>query len=68
MGDWTYESGGTPMYRIGTSDRVIGEATAAPNGFMVLNQTNGNVFVVVAGVWAAGGPFPPDVLAAWYLS
>ena len=64
---WTYPDGEVPMYRIGTSDRVIGAATGAPDGFMLLNQTNNNTFVASGGVWMAGGAFPADVLAAWYV-
>jgi len=37
-------------YRIGTSDRPLGEPTPNPEGFLVLNQTNGKVFKVC---WSA---------------
>jgi hypothetical protein len=61
-------------YRIGTSDRVIGGPTAAPDGFSVLNQTNLKVFVASGGVWTDGGSMPSPstpfdmsaLLAAWY--
>lgn len=53
-------------YRIGTTDRVIGQTTDTPENFIVLNETNGNTFKVVAGKWAAGGVFPSDLKAAWY--
>jgi hypothetical protein len=53
-------------YRIGKTDRVIGEDTDSPEDFIVLNETNGNTFKVVGGKWAAGGVFPADLRAAWY--
>jgi hypothetical protein len=53
-------------YRIGSSDRQIGaSADGAPDGFLVLNSTNGKVFVVSGGLWAAAGIFPEDLYEAW---
>jgi hypothetical protein len=63
-------------YRIGTTDRTIGAPAlntitppigtpvSYPEGFLVLNTTNGNVFEVVGGVWAAG-TMDATLLAAW---
>jgi hypothetical protein len=71
----TVNSNQPPLgYRIGTSDRVIGGATAAADGFAVLNQLNGKVFIAHLGVWTDGGtmPFPttsfdfPALYASWY--
>lgn len=58
------------MYRVGNSDRTIGEATGAPNGFTVVNLSNNKVFIVSGGVWTDGGTgtFPANILAAWRLS
>lgn len=53
------------QYRIGNTDRTIGDDSNAPEGFLVLNQTNGNVFESVSGLWADGGIFPSDVYEAW---
>jgi hypothetical protein len=53
-------------YRIGNSDRTIGQsADGAPDGFLVLNSTNGKVFVVSGGLWAAGSSFPEALYEAW---
>jgi len=45
-------------YRICESDRTIGEATSASDGFVVLNLTNNKLFVASGGVWTDGGTFP----------
>lgn len=55
-------------YRIGTSDRKLGDETNAPEGFICLNTTNNKVFQVSGGVWIDGGSFPDDLLAAWELA
>jgi hypothetical protein len=52
-------------YRIGNSDRIIGAATTSPNGFYVFNRSNGKVFKVISGVWAAVDSLPVDLYAAW---
>jgi hypothetical protein len=52
-------------YRVGTSDRVIGNSTPCPDGFLVLNTTNDNVFVAHSGIWEDGGSFPTDLLLSW---
>ena len=53
-------------YRIGNSDRTIGDdASDVPDGFLVYNQGNKSTFVASGGVWADGGTFPPDLYAAW---
>ena len=44
-------------YRIGESDRIIGDSTADPEGFIVLNQQNGKLFLVAGGIWTDGGTF-----------
>lgn len=64
------------QYRIGETDRTIGGATAAPNGFSVLNLTNGKIFVAQSAVWTDGGtitapnvanPFDfQQLLGQWY--
>lgn len=54
--------------RIGTSDRPLGEPTPNPEGFLVLDQTNGKVFKVEGCVLVHGGAFPGNILAAWYAS
>ena len=45
-------------YRIGESDRPIGQTTPDPEGFVVLNQQNNNLFIVSGGIWASAGTFP----------
>ena len=56
------------MYRVGLSNRMIGAPTGGtPDGFVVLNQTNGLTFVAVGGVWAAGVPFVSLILAEWFI-
>ncbi len=52
-------------YRIGTTDRPLGEPTDAPEGFLVLNTTSGDTFEASGGVWVTGGAFPSDLLDAW---
>jgi hypothetical protein len=56
---------GIDGFRIGTTDRTIGEATTTPEGFLVYNTTNGKTFVVQNGVWTDGGTFPADLMTAW---
>lgn len=51
-------------YRIGTTDRTIGDTANMPDGAMVLNTTNNNCFVVSGGLWASG-TFPASLYAAW---
>lgn len=52
-------------YRIGTSDRPLGDTTASPDGFIVLNLTNGNTFEASGGFWISGGTFPAYLYDAW---
>ena len=53
-------------YRIGTTNRTIGDPTYVADDFLVLNQTSGMCFKAQGGVWVDGGTFPADLLAAWY--
>lgn len=53
-------------YRIGVTDRTLGQASNDVEGFTVLNTTSGATFVVSGGVWTSGGTFNADLLAAWY--
>lgn len=63
---WYATVEGIVGYRIGTSDRILGESTSVPNGFLVYNMTNGNTWIVSGGVWTLSGtPFPTDLMAAW---
>jgi len=55
-------------YRIGTSDRPLGDATSDPEGFIVLNTTNGNTFKVSGGIWVTGGTFPVYLYDNWLAS
>lgn len=56
-------------YRIGQSDRVIGDpAPGHEEGFVVLNQQNNKVFKVVGGVWTDGGVYPNANFTAQYFS
>ena len=52
-------------YRIGVSDRTLGETADAPEGFLVYNQTNSKTFKVQGGMWVDGGTFPTALFAAW---
>lgn len=45
-------------YRIGTSARTLGGATATPEDFIVLNTTNNKLYKVDGGVWTDAGNFP----------
>lgn len=56
-------------YRIGTSDREVGAATSAPDDFIVLNLTNGKVFIATGGLWTlSGSPFPASDFNDWLAS
>jgi hypothetical protein len=61
-------------YRVGESDRVIGSSIPnQPDGFIVINQQNGKIFIYSGGVWTDGGTFPnafftQDNLDLWILS
>ena len=58
-------NGDAPLgYRICNSDRPLGDSTPDADGFIVLNQSDGSVFVAEGGVWTTGS-FPADLLAAW---
>ena len=60
-------NGPAPLqYRIGTTNRPIGQASSDPDGFLVLNTTTTQVFKVQGGVGVDGGTFDSDLLAAWY--
>jgi hypothetical protein len=62
-------NGPAPLqYRIGTSDRPLGQPTSDPDGFLVLNTTTSQVFKAQGGVWVDGGTFDTTLLAAWYAS
>ena len=62
---------GAMGYRIGTTDRMPGEVSNQPDGFVVLNQSNGNVFQSIGGKWCTLGPIgnldaiDPTLLPAW---
>ncbi len=56
-----------PKFRIGESDRVIGESTNDPEGFTVLNLITQNCFVVSGGVWAAATTVPDVLVQVWNL-
>ena len=55
-------------YSIGVTDRILGDATPDPEGFLVLNLISNAVFEVSGGVWVDGGVFPSALLAAWQSS
>lgn len=60
-------------YRIGASDRTLGGTTSDADGFVVLNMTSGNIFLVSGGLWSDGGTYPNSNFtsadfAAWVLS
>ena len=61
---------GTMEFRIGTTDRNPGELSYAPEGFVILNQTNGNAFQSIGGKWCALGPnlddVDPTLLDRWF--
>lgn len=66
---FVYPNGETPMFRIGLSERTVGEATGAPEGYTVYNMQTGNLFEVSGGVWAAViGAIDPLTLQLWRLS
>ena len=54
-------------FNICNSDRQIGAATADPDGFVVINLSSQNVFVVSGGVWAAGSAssIPAALFDVW---
>lgn len=60
-------NGSAPLgYRIVQTDRVVGDpATGHADGFVVLNLSSGNAFIVSGGLWASTS-FPADLLDAWY--
>jgi hypothetical protein len=45
-------------YRIGESNRILGDPSADPEGFTVLNQQNNKLFIIAVGIWTDGGTFP----------
>jgi len=54
-------------FNICNSDRQIGAETADPDGFVVINLSTQNVFVVSGGVWAAGSAssIPAPLFDVW---
>jgi hypothetical protein len=67
MANFNYSDGSHPVYRIGTTDRTIGDPTGAADNFTVLNTTNNKVFIASGGFWTDGGTdtFDPTILADW---
>jgi len=63
---------GTMGYRIGVTDREVGTISNEPEGFVVLNTTNGNVFQTINGEWCSLGPIgnfdgiDDTLLPAWH--
>lgn len=55
------------LYRVGETDRPIGEITTNPEGFYVLNLANRKAFIVSGGVWTAANFIPPVIVLAWSL-
>lgn len=45
-----------PKYKIGATDRDVGNSATYPNGFTVLNLRNRKCFVIVDGIWATHSP------------
>lgn len=52
------------MYRVGNSDRALGEATEAPEDFVVYNTSNQTAYKSTGGVWATE-TYDPDFIARW---
>lgn len=52
------------MYRVGVTDRPLGEPTDAPDNFVVYNTTNETAFKSSGGVWVSE-PYDPDFIARW---
>lgn len=58
-------NGPAPLgYRITTRDRS--GSTAAPDNFILLNQTDNDVFEAEGGTWESTSPFPAYLLDAWF--
>jgi hypothetical protein len=55
-------------YRFGTSARTIGGPTGAYNGFSVLDQATGLIYIAQNGVWVAGGTLTAPIGASFSLS
>lgn len=66
---FTYTHGEEVTFRIGLSEREVGSAANAPEGFTVYCMGTGKLFTVVNGVWQlTPGPIDPDILELWRLS
>lgn len=61
-------------YRLGLTDRTLGNATNTPEGWIVVNYTNNKVFIVSGGIWTDGGTIPgngiftDEYTLEWFLS
>ena len=52
------------QYRVGNTDRPLGEATDVPDGFVVYNTSEQTAFKVTGGVWVTEN-YDPDFIARW---
>lgn len=57
-----------PKYCVSLSDRIIGDATPNPTGFIVYNISHNNCFVVSGGMWAYQSIIPQPIVVVWNLS
>lgn len=58
-------NGKTLNYRIGQTDRILGDPTTEPEGFLVYNLSTATAFQVSGGVWVSA-VMDADLLASWY--
>ena len=56
-----------PKYRVGVTDRLIGQPANPPEGFIVLNLTNRSCFLVAGGLWTSLTTIPSCLSTAWNL-
>src|SRR4051812_43248102 len=57
-----------PRYRVGNSNRVIGDIASPPEGFVVINLSTKECFVVSGGAWNAYTEAISDIIVeVWSL-
>jgi hypothetical protein len=57
-----------PKYRIGNSGRIIGSSAVPPEGFILLNLSDNNCYIVSGGLWTTLDIIPNPIVIVFNLS
>lgn len=57
-----------PKYCVSLTNRIIGQKTANPTGFIVFNISKQKCFVVSDGMWASNSIMPQSLVNVWNLN